>query len=56
MKCPHDKVWLVGMSDGIHCRRCGAKFTDFAAVLADRQQRPETDKEKKGRRPREGSK
>ena len=34
-KCKHELEMLVGIADGILCRRCGSLFKTFAELRAD---------------------
>ena len=36
MKCNHETEHLVGMSDGILCKKCGCKFDNFQEIEKSR--------------------
>ena len=44
MNCKHENQYLMGTSDGIVCRKCGAFFTTFAEIYPKTEE-PEPVKE-----------
>ena len=40
MNCEHEQEMLMGVADGIICRKCGKKFSSFTEILAARGEKP----------------
>lgn len=46
MDCKHERAYLLGVSDGIICRKCGRKFASFTEIEAETAPKAQPEPEK----------